>query len=70
MLSILTYLAPLQSDLHPFLVSSITTLGVGELRYMSGMNMLSYTFHTFLFHWWDVWPSDKVPLQVLSLIDT
>ena len=34
-------------DLHQYLLSSITTLGAGELRHLTGMNMLYFTSHTF-----------------------
>ena len=47
-LSILNiYLVLLQSYLHQYFLSSITTLGAGELRHLTGMNMLYFTSHTF-----------------------
>ena len=33
--------------LHQYLLSSITTLGTGELRHLTGMNMPYFTSHTF-----------------------
>ena len=32
---------------HQYLLSSITTLGAGELRHLTGMNMPYFTSHTF-----------------------
>ena len=37
-----------QSYLHQYLLSSITTLDAGELRHLTGMNMLYFTSHTFV----------------------
>ena len=45
-LSILT-ISGTTSYLHLYLLSSITTLGAGELRLLTGMNMLYSTSHTF-----------------------
>ena len=35
------------SYLHQYLLSSITALGAGELRHLTGMNMLYFASHTF-----------------------
>ena len=46
-LNILTISGTTASYLHQYLLSSITTLGAGELRHLTGMNMLYFTSHTF-----------------------
>ena len=45
--SILAISGTIWSYLHQYLLSSITTLGAGELRHLTGMNMLYFTSHTF-----------------------
>ena len=45
-LSILT-ISGTTSYLHQYLLRSITTLGAGELRHLTGMDMLYFTSHTF-----------------------
>ena len=45
-LSILT-ISGTTAYLHQYLLSSITALSAGELRHLTGMNMLYFTSHTF-----------------------
>ena len=55
-----------QFYLHQYLLSSITTLGAGELRHLTRMNMLYFTSHTFCSN---VGRFGHLTKQVLSPID-